>query len=284
MNNETIRQMSESRSKSASGPAEHSNCPKPRLPVLVKIGLIVFGGITILFLFFLTVCFLLFNGLCENAVKSEVVSPDGNLKAVVFCRDCGATTDFSTQVSVLNAGDSLPNWAGNVYTIDNAHDSSVSQDVIVHWKDNRTLVIEHDPYVRDCDKKYAVTIPRFPFWRQVKIQYADKIMDDREAAPGSADYALYMKTLEHRVKELWCPPNKRASTSACISFKIKRDGTIFDIGINKSSSDPEFDSAAIATIQSIKKLDPLPPGREKDVEIQFTFDFNVFPSKDSIWK
>ena len=52
---------------------------------------------------------------CANAEQQRVVSPDGHREAVVFERDCGATTDYSTQVSILKAGAALPNDAGNAY-------------------------------------------------------------------------------------------------------------------------------------------------------------------------
>ncbi len=39
-------------------------------------------------------------GACGNEILKEVRSPTGKMKGVVFQRDCGATTGFSTQVSV----------------------------------------------------------------------------------------------------------------------------------------------------------------------------------------
>lgn len=36
------------------------------------------------------------------------MSPDGRHRAVLFQRDCGATTGFSTQIAVLAAGETLP--------------------------------------------------------------------------------------------------------------------------------------------------------------------------------
>src|SRR5687767_10343542 len=46
--------------------------------------------------------------MCGNDIQLTVVSPDRKLKAVVFERSCGATTGFSTQVSVLPADRDLP--------------------------------------------------------------------------------------------------------------------------------------------------------------------------------
>jgi hypothetical protein len=51
---------------------------------------------------------------CENRLLDERVAPDGKLKAVVFVRNCGATTSFSTEVSILEAAASLPRNGGEV--------------------------------------------------------------------------------------------------------------------------------------------------------------------------
>jgi hypothetical protein len=45
------------------------------------------------------------------------MSPDGNGMAVLFDRDCGATTGFSTQVSLVGA-DERPDGSGNVFVAD----------------------------------------------------------------------------------------------------------------------------------------------------------------------
>ena len=39
---------------------------------------------------------------CGNDLVKEVPSPNGKMKAVVFQRDCGATTGFSTQISLCH--------------------------------------------------------------------------------------------------------------------------------------------------------------------------------------
>src|SRR5437016_6247727 len=55
---------------------------------------------------------------CENRVLAEVPSPDGRHRVVVFERSCGATTAFSTQVSVLPAEGALGGGTGNVLIAD----------------------------------------------------------------------------------------------------------------------------------------------------------------------
>jgi hypothetical protein len=56
--------------------------------------------------------------LCQNDIRHEVLSPDKRLKMVVFCRDCGATTGFNSQGSIIGAGEHLPDEAGTIFITD----------------------------------------------------------------------------------------------------------------------------------------------------------------------
>jgi hypothetical protein len=49
---------------------------------------------------------------CGNEVVSSISSPSHAISAVIFNRDCGATTGFSTQVSIVQAGEA-PSGGGN---------------------------------------------------------------------------------------------------------------------------------------------------------------------------
>lgn len=56
---------------------------------------------------------------CSNQLYQQFVSENGLYKAVVFQRDCGATTGFSTQVSILAADDELcDDCAGDILAAD----------------------------------------------------------------------------------------------------------------------------------------------------------------------
>jgi hypothetical protein len=57
---------------------------------------------------------------CTNTVVSRIDAPGGEHSAVMFQRDCGATSGFSTQVSVLEDGDE-PSGGGNTYRADDDH-------------------------------------------------------------------------------------------------------------------------------------------------------------------
>ena len=79
--------------------------------------------------------FALPGDLCANDNLRESISPNGALKAVLFRRDCGATTSYSTQVSILPASHQLPNEAGNVFVV------SGEPIVVVRWIDDQHLSI-----------------------------------------------------------------------------------------------------------------------------------------------
>ena len=50
---------------------------------------------------------------CGNEVSQAISSPSGHARAVVFNRDCGATTGFNTQVSIVSGVNVLSNDEGN---------------------------------------------------------------------------------------------------------------------------------------------------------------------------
>jgi hypothetical protein len=82
-------------------------------------GEIVFAIVTLLFAcLWLAACG--GQNLCRNSIVTALVSPDGERKAVMFQRDCGATTGFSTHVSVLKVGE-FPKGGGNAFVSDGDH-------------------------------------------------------------------------------------------------------------------------------------------------------------------
>ena len=106
---------------------------------IVGITSLVIAGVGSLFYFGL-------DGMCANEQLFDLPSPDGALKAVVFQRDCGATTDFSTQVSIVGASRSLPNRGGNLFVADTDHGRAPSgigggPEVRVAWRSSHSLQI-----------------------------------------------------------------------------------------------------------------------------------------------
>jgi hypothetical protein len=93
---------------------------------------------------------------CLNSTLAEVPSPSGELRAVVFERDCGATTGFSVQVSILRRGERLSNVGGNAFTAD-AGRSPLPLKVEAQWDSDRALRLTCDPRLRTFTKESAVS-------------------------------------------------------------------------------------------------------------------------------
>jgi hypothetical protein len=109
------------------------------------------------------------DDLCGNSLLSETVAPGGQLKAVVLERNCGATTDFSTQVSLIEPNTTLPSRGGNVFgaTTDRGRSPSGpggGPDVKAIWVGPTSLRIEHHPMAR--------VLAWSPLVNGVHIQYA----------------------------------------------------------------------------------------------------------------
>jgi hypothetical protein len=93
------------------------------------------------------------RGLCGNEILVDVPSPARDHKAVVFQRNCGATTGFSTQVSVLPFHKRLPAESGNVFVADTDHGRAEpgpgrGPAVEVTWLNAQELLVLHDAAAR----------------------------------------------------------------------------------------------------------------------------------------
>ncbi len=105
---------------------------------------------------------------CRNRIFSDVYSPNNKLKAVLFQRDCGATTSFSSQVAILPADKKLPNQVGNIFTADSNHGLAISgfgggPKIEIFWVSDSELLIK-----RESRAKVFYSIPLF---ENVKIRY-----------------------------------------------------------------------------------------------------------------
>jgi hypothetical protein len=94
------------------------------------------------------------SALCSNSVLSETLSPGAELKAIVFTRNCGATTAFSTPVSFLpTSATLLARDSGNLFIADTDHGAVPAgpgggPDVQVEWVGRNRLRVRHDHRAR----------------------------------------------------------------------------------------------------------------------------------------
>jgi hypothetical protein len=91
--------------------------------------------------------------LCGNSELSTTKIPGTDYKVVVFQRDCGATTGFSTQASIIKAAEKLNNDGGNIFSADDNHGEAPAgpgggPDVMVKVLPPHTIEISHHPNAR----------------------------------------------------------------------------------------------------------------------------------------
>jgi hypothetical protein len=88
---------------------------------------------------------------CENAIVSEPMRPGGPYRAVVFLRDCGATTGWSTRVSLLDIKRFSNSEVGNVFVGEGGQPPSPG--VSVRWVDRDTLEVSYEPSMQVLHSK-----------------------------------------------------------------------------------------------------------------------------------
>lgn len=99
---------------------------------------------------------------CSNDIIKTRISPDGKYKAIAYIRDCGATTDFSPQVSLILKKYKLKeNNLGNIFVGDH------SKFIDIYWKSKNTLVIVHN-----CEIEYIFKSEKSKFG--INIEYEMK--------------------------------------------------------------------------------------------------------------
>ena len=89
------------------------------------------------------------DDMCENEIVEELQAPNKKFKAVIFIRDCGATTGYSTQVSILESSDQLGNHPGNTFILSDKIGNGLSFDkggakIKVMWSDDHSLKVYFD--------------------------------------------------------------------------------------------------------------------------------------------
>ncbi|AWA30989.1 hypothetical protein HYN48_13895 [Flavobacterium magnum] len=121
--------------------------------VLIMITLVIIG-----FIAFWALVFYDMNP-CGNKVASTFFSPNKQFKILVFERNCGATTDFSTQVSLLRHNLELEHDdEGNIFSADrNYGDAEIDENGNVYlkatWLNNNKVLITYDSKIRIFKKE-----------------------------------------------------------------------------------------------------------------------------------
>lgn len=103
-----------------------------------------------------------------------------------------------------------------------------------------------------------------------------------KGAPGinakkDPDFGPYMAELQRRIKRNWDPPKGSQSKRVILLFTVARDGRLLNLRTYKSSGEPPTDRAAVSAVQLSAPFRELPSDFSgSSIDIQFTFDYNVF--------
>jgi TonB family protein len=89
-----------------------------------------------------------------------------------------------------------------------------------------------------------------------------------------------MAALQRRIKHHWLPPKAPTSHVTVLTFHILTDGTVTDIRVQHSSGLESADQMATRAVEDSKPLPPLPAGAPSEVDIEFTFTYDVFGHAD----
>ncbi len=108
---------------------------------LLKYLAVILGTLSLMLVGALVFLHFTFKGMCGNEIFQTISSPNKKYKAIVFQRDCGATTGFSTQISILKTGINLANESGNIFTA-NGHPSD--HPVKVTWVSDKKIEIKEN--------------------------------------------------------------------------------------------------------------------------------------------
>lgn len=172
------------------------------------------------------------------------------------------TTQANLNGAIKFAGKNPKSFEDRVALADQAVKDNDFAAAIVEY--TQALSIRDDANVR---KKLAdVKIPSE--WQAATVAPA--------IAAADVDFGPYMADMQRRVKRAWFPPKGNESKRVVMLWKIKKDGTVTDVKVDKSSGVKPADEAAVTAVKNASPFRPLPTGSPDVVDIQFTFDYNVF--------
>lgn len=101
-------------------------------------------------LIFITTIYSAFNydNMCGTKLIKSELSPDKKNKIIVFSQNCGAISDFSTQISIADSKYVLKNDdIGNIFSADSDHNKAEMHGEIIQinakWLNDETISIDY---------------------------------------------------------------------------------------------------------------------------------------------
>ncbi len=117
----------------------------------------------------------------------------------------------------------------------------------------------------------------------LKVSYINKQKTEPEKQQNQEQlFVKYMDNLQKNIKKNWNPPRGDESKRVILLFKLDRQGNLLNVKVKQSSGSKSTDEAAIYAVEKAAPFGQLPIEFTGDsVDIQFTFDYNVFGMKDN---
>lgn len=104
--------------------------------------------------------------MCTNDVVSRLNAPGGTHAVATFERSCGATTGFSTQISILSPGE-VPKGKGNAFVADDDHGATMAGDhetwMDIQWLGPDHLLVRHAAGMRILIRREEVAGVRITY-------------------------------------------------------------------------------------------------------------------------
>ena len=89
-------------------------------------------------------------------------------------------------------------------------------------------------------------------------------------------FGPYMARIQEMIKQRWRPPRGSESKRILVHFAINRDGSLSNLRLMQTNGDTLANEAALNAVRNAAAFPPLPAGSAPSIDIEFTFDYNVF--------
>jgi len=126
--------------------------------LLITVGILFLGGAIFIGVVYSAFSF---DNMCRTKYSSSVNSPDKKFKVMVFSLNCGAISDFSTQISIVKSEYKLKDDdTGNIFSGDSDHSLAKMNDEVldmnIKWINDKTVEIIYPKRARIFKNKESL--------------------------------------------------------------------------------------------------------------------------------
>ncbi len=131
------------------------------------------------------------------------------------------------------------------------------------------LINKYQDKIKEFDKKEKTTTTTTTTTKTTTTKTS-------KSSKAPQEFQTYMKNTQVKIKSNWQPPADEKSGQVIMSYKINRNGELESFKILKSSGSQKLDESAVNSLKKSSPFEPLPKDfKGDDIDVQFTFDYNV---------